>query len=317
LDVKLAICRLLIARVEHRKAAVNTLLKLLAASLLVVFSPFTANGAELFVTNVNDSGPGSLRQALADGNASQGGDVITFVFANNDAKTIELLSELPPIATDLTILNDRSDDVEVTVQRSKNTGTPQFRILSVTAGKTVLIAGITISNGSIAGVGAGVYNDRARLTLRNCTIRDNIGSAGGGIMNVGGVGFDGTMSLIKCTVIGNRARASGVPGGGGIYNDGRAGAATVVLINSTLTLNSAGDGGGGIGGGLYNDGPVATASFTNCSVIGNTANNAGQLKMPVARSTRATRSLPVGFTDTRTLLTRGNSHPMDTICRTN
>ena len=48
------------------------------------------------VTNLNDSGPGSLRQGIEDANARPGEDEI--VFANDGARgTIELANDLPDI----------------------------------------------------------------------------------------------------------------------------------------------------------------------------------------------------------------------------
>lgn len=55
-----------------------------------VFATFT-------VTNTNDSGAGSLRQAILDANANAGADVITFNIAPGGAQTIALLSAFPTI----------------------------------------------------------------------------------------------------------------------------------------------------------------------------------------------------------------------------
>jgi MBG domain (YGX type)/Bacterial Ig-like domain (group 3) len=55
------------------------------------------------VTNTNDSGPGSLRQAILDANAHAGRDAIDFEIGSG-AKTITLLSPLPAI-TDPVVIN--------------------------------------------------------------------------------------------------------------------------------------------------------------------------------------------------------------------
>jgi hypothetical protein len=55
------------------------------------------------VTNTNDSGPGSLRQAILDGNANPGADNINFKIAVPGVQTISLLSPLPIITDPVNI----------------------------------------------------------------------------------------------------------------------------------------------------------------------------------------------------------------------
>ena len=72
-----------------------------AAFALVVFL-FRANAATLVVYNSNDSGAGSLRQAIADNMTSGGGNTITF--SNVVSGTITLTSGELLISNDVTIL---------------------------------------------------------------------------------------------------------------------------------------------------------------------------------------------------------------------
>jgi predicted outer membrane repeat protein len=76
---------------------------------------------------------------------------------------------------------------------------------------------------------------------------------GGGISNLG------TLTLIDCTVTGNRANGDG----GGIYNRGE----TITLRNTRVTNNRAGIGGGGIYGAKY--------ILQDCLVSGNRAGGRG------------------------------------------
>lgn len=62
-----------------------------------------AEAAGFVVTNTNDSGAGSLRQAILDANAASGVDTITFNIAGGGVKTINLTSQLPAITSRLTI----------------------------------------------------------------------------------------------------------------------------------------------------------------------------------------------------------------------
>jgi hypothetical protein len=61
-----------------------------------------ACGATFTVTNVNDSGPGSLRQAVLDANGAAGADTVAFNIAS-PAKVIAPLTPLPDIAADTTV----------------------------------------------------------------------------------------------------------------------------------------------------------------------------------------------------------------------
>lgn len=55
------------------------------------------------VINTNDSGPGSLRQAIIDANTSPGPDVIGVLMIPPGSKTIDLLSPLPDITDPVTL----------------------------------------------------------------------------------------------------------------------------------------------------------------------------------------------------------------------
>jgi CSLREA domain-containing protein len=104
--------------------------------------------------------------------------------------------------------------------------------------KDVSISNLTIQNGdAIAGTGGGsgilIHSD-VTLELENCRIQNNHTSgfpAGGGIDN-----FNGTVSILNCTIDNNSASL-----GGGIYNDGE-----LFIKNSLINGNNAVDAGGGI-----------------------------------------------------------------------
>src|SRR5687767_14718872 len=77
---------------------------LMALSLVLLTHQFSlaAPASTLLVTNTNDSGAGSFRQAILDANAIPGADVIIFSISSG-AQRITLTSLLPVISDAVTI----------------------------------------------------------------------------------------------------------------------------------------------------------------------------------------------------------------------
>src|SRR5947208_14852782 len=108
----------------------------------------------IVVTNTNDTGPGSLRQALADVND---GDTITFAVTG----VIGLTSGELSVDKNVTISGSGPDSLAVS--RTSNT---QFRIFHVMPGQTVSIQGLTISVGAVQfDYGGGILHDQATLSF--------------------------------------------------------------------------------------------------------------------------------------------------------
>ena len=166
------------------------------------------------VTNNNDSGAGSLRQAIVDVGS---GEEITF-----DADyTITLSSELS-ISKNLTITGTGAGNTIIQANADPNTAT--YRVFNISTG-TVILEDMTIRNGNpgMFENGGGI-RDQGTLTLTNCTISGNTARYGGGIKN------HGPLTLTNCTVSGNSASSDG----GGLAFWG-----TLYIKNTILANNSA------------------------------------------------------------------------------
>jgi hypothetical protein len=202
-----------------------------------------AHAAAFVVTNMNDSGAGSLRQAILDANATPGADTITFSVSG----TIMLGSTLPTItdAAGLTI-----DGLGETVTIS---GVHLYQVLSVSPAAPLTLDRLTIANGYFTS-GGGIFNNYGMLTITNCTFSGNVASVGGGIFGAG------LATITNSTFSGNSASNQG----GGIFH---LGGEPLTITNSTFYGNSAVFGGG------IDTSSSAPAILRNTIVANNTGGN--------------------------------------------
>ena len=239
------------------------------AVMLILLGAFPVFGATITVTSATDSGPGSLRAAIA-GAAS--GDTINFslpypatitvstplAVESGEAKSLTITG---PGASLLTISG--GDAVSVLVVQP---------VGGLRGPVTMTISGLTIRRGSSL-LGGGIFNG-GTLTLSNCTITDNsVGNRlGGGIFNVG------TLTLRSSTIQANHAGGQGVPGqGGGIHNA----SVGVMTLEDSLVFGNSADGLGS-GGGLYNTGTltlIRSVVTFNEATLGGGMYNAGRLSV--------------------------------------
>ena len=253
------------------------LITLLCAAMASVQS---ASVAIIVVTNINDSGPGSLRQALVDAND---GDTINFD-PSLKGQTITLTSGHLNVDKDVTISGPGADNLAVD-------GNAQSLVFNVNLVKTVTMFGLTITNGN----GGGIFNLDGGLTVSNCTVSGNYG---GGIFNYGsrfgaaelsvndsiisgnyGSGISNfadhsaaTLTITNSTISGNLAEHAG--GGGIASGSGKLSRSIVTVSNSTISGNSA-DYGGGIYNGSSNGGIISGVTVSNSTLSGNSASVSG------------------------------------------
>jgi hypothetical protein len=182
-------------------------------------TPLPVN-TDTVVTNTNDSGAGSLRQALLNANATAGADTITFVgsvFTDATPDIITLTSGELTITDDVTIVGTGASQLTI----SGNNASSVFEIAG--AGTDVNIDGLKIANANDVIYGSIFLDSNATLNLTNSTVSGNQGA-------VGGIFNKGNLSLTNTTVFGNKGSSLG----GGIFNTG-----TLSLTNSTVSGNTA------------------------------------------------------------------------------
>jgi hypothetical protein len=222
------------------------------------------------VLNVQDSGPGSLREAIVASNAAPGADLIRFAPGARDG-TIALTGGQLSITDQLTIDGPGANRLIVS-------GNDASRVFQIGNGVVVSIDGLTITRGRAVGQGGGILNAGA-LTLSDAVLSDSravgvagvsviVDAFGGGIFNSGtltvrhsrfvhnqSLGADGTSALTGSSAL-----------GGAITSNGNAVApATATVSNCTFLGNQAVGGAAGagasragIGGAISN----ATGTFT-------------------------------------------------------
>jgi len=167
---------------------VPVLITLLCAALASVQS---TRAAVITVTNTNDSGAGSLRQALADANA---GDTINFSVTT--PATITLTSGELMVNKSITISGPTAGRLSV----NGNAASDVFNIINggfVGDTMAVTISNLTIMNGIPPSgySGAGINNFYTALTITNSTISGNTGD---GVWN-----DSGTLTIDNSTISGN------------------------------------------------------------------------------------------------------------------
>jgi hypothetical protein len=134
---------------------------LVAAGLTATAKP--AHARDFTVSNTNDSGAGSLRQAITDANATSEADVVKFNIPGSGVKTIKPSSELPRITEPVTIdgytqpgskknsLTKGTDAMLLIELDGTNAGTGAVDGLTIDA-TNVVVRGLVINRFSFNGI---------------------------------------------------------------------------------------------------------------------------------------------------------------------
>jgi len=217
----------------------------------------TAAAATFPVSNLNDSGPGSLRQAILDANTAAGADVVTFQVGLTG--TITLTTGQLYIQDSVDIQGPGAADLTV----SGNNSSRVFYLYQASAVLDVTISGLTIAAGN-AVAGAGVIDVGESLLLEEAILSGNTASFGGGLMVVSS-GDPFNVTIRDSSVTGN---AAAYDGGGIVLYLGEGGAGAMVLVQGSVI---SGNGAGEVAGGIAIPALSGTVTIETSTISGNDA----------------------------------------------
>jgi uncharacterized repeat protein (TIGR01451 family) len=219
------------------------------------------------VVNTNDSGAGSLRQAIGD--VCAGGTVgFAPALTAGGAATITLTSgQALTLTQDVTIAGPGAALLAVS-------GNSATRVFAVNSGVNATIDALAIRDGNVGtgAKGAGILNSGV-LTVTKSTLTGHSGPIVGYILG-GAIYNDGVLSVISSTVANNTGYW-----GSGIYNAGAL-LVTDSILDSNIGTND--------GGGIYNTGTLHLLTSTvsrNSGSFGSGIVNSATGTLTVTRST--------------------------------
>lgn len=228
------------------------------------------------VTNTNDSGLGSLRQAILNRTSAFADNPIRFN-PSLSGKTISLSNEI--VIADPSILSIDASSLPGGLILDGNNA---VRIFRITANNTTL-SGLTFIRGRASATsdvkdGGAVYTEGS-LVVTGCTFSNNTARSSGGALSAGG--HFSSLTVFNCTFLNNNAER------GGAVESGN----PIFFCCSTFAGNSALFGGAILGGGrtalqqctftgnrASRGGAINCSSMLildHCTIAGNTAGDAG------------------------------------------
>ena len=231
----------------------------LGLSMLLLISPCRA--ATFAVTNTQDSGAGSLRQALLDAAQNPGVDKITF---SNVSGSITLLTNLPPVA-----------DVSIS-----GPGARQLTLITpgilIPVGSTSIVSGLafTFNNDvpSYVAVGRSLITNSGTLLLQQCEFVSSWSDSAFGAA----LKSSGNLMVSGCTFATNSSRADGVISPFPSCSGGSGGAMYIFggnawITNSTFSGNSVTSFLTCVGTGGALSVATGTVYLVNCTLADNSA----------------------------------------------
>jgi len=231
-------------------------------------------GIAIVVNNTNDSGAGSLRQAILDSNAATGPDIANVIVFSTTG-TISLQTALPTTAAPVWIRGPGAN--ALTIERAATA--PAFRIWQVNHTRSV-IEDVTFKNGSGPSSGGALFMTANDITVRRCAFEGNTAPDGAALFAGGN-----NNSVIGCTFSGNTATNDG--GALGTFSGAN-------IIGCTFSGNTSTNDGGAISVG--NTG----VRIEYCTITGNSARNGGGIHFAGTANPTVYNSIVAGNTATGT-----------------
>ncbi len=275
-------------------------MKKIIASTIALVLVVTSFATTITVTNTNDSGAGSLRQAAIN---AASGDTIRF-----DPGLLTAAVDSISLATEIDFGNKGIviKGLYTATDTLFISGANTSRIFSFNGAGKVVLDSLVLINGngqgnSSNGNGGAVFCGYGTDTLHvvNSIISNNSATEGGGISSSSS--SSSSVVIVSNSTINNNSSNSF---GGGIYSKSNGNYSSVTLSNSTICNNSVTNGGGGgiysasdddsssvtvsnstfsnnlgntIGGGIYSFSDISSSSVTvsNSTFSDNSSNNGG------------------------------------------
>ncbi len=251
----------------------------IAGSYTVTATTQNANGSASFnltnvapmtytVTNTNDDGAGSLRQAVEDANDNSGNDTIVFEQAVFSTKQSIFLT-----SGEIEIFNNGSLTVNgpganlLTIFGSTQPGN-ESRIFNIHSANSIL-NDLSLEGGfANEDVGGAILASGGKLQINRCVFNGNTADDGGGA-----IGSVATNLTISQSTFSNNNSLNSV--GGAIFIFSVEGFSTTKIINSTFNQNSAAQGGAIYKGRPIFGGDPLQLNMTSVTIAGNTASGTG------------------------------------------
>jgi len=193
---------------------------------LAASSPF-AGAATFTVTNLNDSGAGSLRDAIGQANASGGAD--TVAFQSGLVGTITLASEIA-IADTLNLAGPGAGRITV----DGGMATRLFKVQHAGgADITATFSGLTLAHGHASDEGGAIWSSGDNVVVNGCILAGNIANTRGGALFVA----EGNLSIDRTGIWDSQ---TGSTGGAILFSAGD------LLIQRSLIMDNTSQFGGGL-----------------------------------------------------------------------